>query len=102
MRKRPKKKSGEAKEKIQEIPPPSFASHVLMLSTGALQQLGFIANPLTKKEEKNLALAKHTIDTLEILKEKTRGNLEEEEERLLDELLYDLRMKFVEVSGKKS
>ncbi len=102
MRKRSKKKPEEAKTKVEKIPPPSFASHVLMLSTGALQHLGLIADPLTKEREENLPLAQHAIDTLEVLKKKTKGNLEEEEENLLDELLYDLRMKFVKVSRTKS
>jgi len=102
MKKKAKRKRPEeSAEGTGQIPPASFASHVLMLSTGALQHLGLIANPLTQKEEKNLPLARHTIDTLQVLKEKTKGNLEEEEERLLDELLYDLRMKFVKLSGQK-
>lgn len=102
MGKRGRKQAKDAQKEAEEIPAPSFASLILMLSTGALQHLGYIANPLTKKQDKNLALARHTIDTLEILKEKTEGNLEEEEEKLLAELLYDLRMKFVEVSGEES
>ena len=100
MRKKTKKQK-EGAQRAEGVPPASFSSHVLMLATGALQQLGVIANPLTKKEEKNLGLAKHTIDTLNILKNKTKGNLAEEEERLLDELLYDLRVKYVEVTRKK-
>ena len=77
----------------------SFSSLILMLATGALQQLGVVENPITKKKEKDLSMAKLTIDSLSILKEKTRGNLEPEEEKLLDELLYDLRMKYLKESG---
>jgi hypothetical protein len=49
--------------------------------------------------EKNLPLARHTIDSLEMLQDKTRGNLDVEETRLLESLLYELRMRFVEASS---
>jgi hypothetical protein len=62
--------------------------------------MGLVENPVTRKVEKNLELARHSIDMLDMLKKKTKGNLRKEEEKLLDELLYDLRMKFVKVKGK--
>ena len=52
--------------------------------------------------EKNLPLARHTIDTLEMLQHKTGGNLDEEEARLLESLLYELRMRFVEAGSGSS
>jgi hypothetical protein len=58
-----------------------------------------VENPLTKKKEKNLAMAKLTIDILGILKDKTKGNLECEEEKLLEELIYDLKMNYVKETG---
>lgn len=88
--------------KEEKLPEASFPSLVLMLATGAMQQLGLIENPITKKKESNLNLAKITIDTLSILKEKTKGNLDKEEEGFLDGLLYDLRMKYVKELNKKS
>ena len=91
----------EKTEKKVEIPEATFSSLILMLATGSLQNLGLMPNPMSKKVEKNLPLAHHTIDTLGLLKEKTKGNLEKEEEKLLDELLYDLRMKFLELKEKK-
>lgn len=66
-----------------------------MLATGALQHLGLVPDPVTKKSEPNLLLAKHTIDTLGILSEKTKGNLSADEEELLGGLLHDLRLKYL-------
>jgi hypothetical protein len=93
---------GKKEEKVEEEPMPeaSFPSLVLTLAAGALQHMGLVDNPATQKREQDLRLAKHTIDMLEMLKKKTKGNLQKEEENLLEELLYDLRMKFVRVRGK--
>jgi len=82
--------------------PVSFSTFVLGLSTQALLLLGEIDDPATGKVERDLGAAKHVIDILGILKDKTRSNLEQGEERLLDAVLYDLRMKYVElVRGSK-
>jgi hypothetical protein len=83
--------------------PVSFSTFVLGLSTQALLHLGEIANPLTQVVERDLGAAKHVIDILGILREKTRNNLEAGEESLLDSILYDLRMRYVELmrSGPK-
>jgi len=92
-----KKKLEEEKKKNQEetLPPVTFSSFILSLNASALIYLGEIPNPQTKKYEKNLNLAKQTIDLLGILKEKTKGNLTKEEDNLLENILFDLRMKFV-------
>lgn len=79
-----------------ELPAPTFATFVLSLSTSALLQLGLIEDPSGQKPEPDLALARHTIDILEVLRDKTRGNLEEQEEQLLTQVLHDLHMRFVE------
>ena len=73
-----------------------FSTFVLSLSTSALYQLGLVPGPdgQTAPEPSRL-LAQQTIDTLEMLAEKTRGNLDEEEQKLLESLLYELRMQFV-------
>jgi hypothetical protein len=83
--------------------PVTFSTFVLGLSTQALLHLGEIPNPLTKGLERDLVAAKHVIDILGILREKTRNNLEPGEEALLDSMLYDLRMRYVELvrSGTK-
>lgn len=103
-------KKGEEKEeakkdktqKKEEIPLPeiNFSSFVLSLSSSALLHFGQIPDPLTKKQERNLPLAKQTIDILGILQEKTKGNLTKDEEQLIENLLHDLRVKYVEESGK--
>jgi hypothetical protein len=77
--------------------PVSFSTFVLGLSTQALFHLGEIADPSTGQADADLAAAKHVIDILGILKTKTQNNLEQAEERLLDAVLYDLRLKFVEL-----
>jgi hypothetical protein len=85
------------------LPPVEFSSFVLTLSTSALMYLGAIKNPATDKIEKDQVMAKHTIDVIEMLKDKTKGNLKDEEAKLMDSLLYDLRMRYVkagEESGK--
>lgn len=73
-----------------------FSSFILSLGTQVLMHLGEIPNPITNKKEKELSLAKQTIDLIGMLKEKTKGNLTVNEEQLIENLLYDLRMKYVE------
>ncbi len=77
--------------------PVTFSTFVLGLSTQALLHLGEIPNPMTRALERDLVAAKHVIDILGILREKTRSNLEPGEESLLDSVLYDLRMRYVEL-----
>ncbi len=77
------------------LPEVSFATFVLSLNSEALLHLGMIANPTTGKQEKNLPLAKYTIDTLGMLEEKTRGNLSDDEAAMLKNILFDLRMIYV-------
>ncbi len=80
-----------------EMPMPeiSFASFLISLSSSAFIHLGDIPDPVTGETKKDLPLAKQTIDLLGLLREKTRNNLQEDEEKLFDHLLYDLRMRFV-------
>jgi hypothetical protein len=82
-----------------QMPEISFASFIFSLSSSAFVSLGAIPDPNTGKTEKNLALAKQTIDILGLLREKTRNNLTKEEENLFDQMLYDLRMSFVREVG---
>ena len=82
-----------------ELPRIDFSTFILSLSTSALCHLGLVEDPQTGRVgEPDLPLASQTIDTLAVLEEKTRGNLDDEERRLLESLLYELRMRFVEVS----
>jgi len=75
-----------------------FSTFVFSLATGALINLGLAPDPATKKTEKNLPLAKQNIDLLGIMQEKTKGNLTTEENQLLESLLTETRMRFVEAS----
>jgi hypothetical protein len=82
-----------------DLPAIDFSTFVLSLSHSALVHLGDAPSPEGEKGQ-SLALARQTIDLLAILQEKTKNNLTGEEERLLDQALFDLRLRFVEVSRK--
>ena len=84
-----------------QLPKMDFATFIMSLSHSALVHLGDASAPVGAKGEVNLALARQTIDILEILAEKTKGNLTGDEERLLNNILFELRMRFVEVAGTK-
>lgn len=83
---------------MTELPTIDFMTLVVSLSQTALVHLGEMVDPEMKSPEQNLPLARQTIDLLGILQEKTKGNLTGDEERLLDQVLYDLRLRFVEVA----
>ncbi|MCJ7497159.1 MAG: DUF1844 domain-containing protein [candidate division Zixibacteria bacterium] len=78
-----------------------FFHLVFMFQTAALQQMGKLINPLTKQVERNLEQAKYSIDILELLQEKTKGNLTKEENKYLDNVLFDLRMNYLEEQKKE-
>jgi len=81
------------------LPEITFTNLIFSFSTSVLIQLGEIQDPLTQKLDKNLPLAKQTIDLIGMLKEKTKGNLTPEEEKLIEIVLYDLRMRYVKAVG---
>jgi len=85
----------------QEVPLPeiSFINLIFSLSTSVLIQLGEIQDPVTQQLAKNLPLGKQTIDLIGMLKEKTKGNLTSDEEKVLENILYDLRMRYVKAIG---
>lgn len=89
-------KEQEAEPQMPEI---NFSTFVLSLNASALVNLGAIENPATGKKEKNLSLAKQTIDIIGMLAEKTGGNLTTDEENLLKHILYDLRINYVKEKG---
>ena len=74
----------------------SFTTFTLSLSTAALQHLGLGGVEGQDKPQANLVLAQQTIDILAMLQEKTQGNLSDAESKLLGNILYDLRMRYVE------
>ncbi len=77
-----------------------FTTFVLSVSSAAFVGLGLAPQPGSGKKEINIQLAKHNIDLLEMIKDKTRGNLSQEEEKLLDQMLFETRLRFVEASKK--
>ena len=79
----------------------SFALFITGLMMEALMALGDLENPATHKKESNLQHAKILIDTLEMLKEKTKNNLSKDEDEAMKSILYDLRMRFVAKADKK-
>jgi hypothetical protein len=87
-----------AEPPIAAFPPVDFHTFVLSLGSSALLHLGEIENPNDGVSQKDLPLAKHTIDILVMLEEKTKGNLSSAEERLMESLLYDLRLRYVEAT----
>ncbi|MBA4417552.1 MAG: DUF1844 domain-containing protein [Syntrophus sp. (in: bacteria)] len=78
----------------------NFSALILSLSTSVLVNLGELPDPLSNEKGMNLPLAKQTISVIEMLEDKTKGNLNADENRLINNMLYDLRMKYVEAAQK--
>jgi len=92
------RKAAEAAEDVsQDFPLPKidFATFIFSLNSSGLVHLGMIEDPATGQKGKNLSMAKQTIDILGMLEEKTRGNLNKDEESMLKHILYDLRILYV-------
>ena len=77
-----------------------FTQLILMFHGAAMQQMGKIKNPVTDKIERDLTQAEFSIDMLDMMKDKTKGNLSPEEERFLQSLLQELKLNFVDEVGK--
>ncbi|RKY24323.1 MAG: DUF1844 domain-containing protein [Planctomycetota bacterium] len=82
----------------QKLPPASFSTLANMLLTNCVMALGGMEDPKTKKRFVDLAVAKFYIDNMEVLQEKTKGNLTKEESAFLERALYELRMNFVHIT----
>ena len=78
-----------------QLPEINFSTFIFSLSSSALLHFGEIPDPSSGNKVKNLPMAKHTIDILGMLEEKTKGNLTPDEEQLFKNILYDLRMLYV-------
>ena len=76
-----------------------FSAFMLSLASSALVHLGELEHPEHSDTSANLALAKQTLDILGMLQEKTRGNLTDDETKLLEQVLYELRLKYVAARG---
>ena len=97
-------KEKESKQQNGQFVPetPDFKFFITTLSIQAAISLGEIENPATNQKEENFTQAKFIIDTLDMLKEKTKGNLSKEEEQIMDNLLYELRVQYIaKTKGKE-
>jgi hypothetical protein len=98
---------GEVDEQLpasgrMELPKLDFTTFIMSILGSAFVHLGDAPDPETQRAvEPNLLLARQDIDLLTLLQEKTKGNLDGEEERVLSQGLYDLRMRYVEVAKQK-
>lgn len=97
----PRARPEEAHAGEHDLPPMTFSTFVISLSTQALFLLGEIADPKSDDPGVDLAGAKQLIDVLGILDEKTKGNLDSAEQSLLENILYNLRMQYVERARAK-
>jgi len=82
------------------MPDVTFSTFIASLSSSALVHLGEIAEPSTGQKQENIQIAKHTIDIIGLLQEKTKGNLTKEEEKLIQNILTDLRMRYLSALKK--
>jgi hypothetical protein len=89
----------DAEPKQAPLPQINFPTFVASLNASALVHLGVIEDPVSGKADKNLPMAKQTIDILSMLQQKTTGNLTSEEDSMLKSILYDLRILFVKEKG---
>ena len=103
-----KKQAREEKEKIgQEAeespmgppPDPSFSMIISSFIAQSLMALGEMESPIDGQRTQDLASAKFTIDLLQVMQDKTQGNLDDDEKKMLDSALYDLRMRYVRASS---
>ena len=95
-----KEKTGAKPEDLAGLPEITFSLFISGLLMEALIALGDVEHPVTKKKELSAPHAKFIIETLAMLKDKTKNNLTKEEEGSLEGVLYDLRMRFVQKAGK--
>ncbi len=91
----------ESAAQANALPEIDFSTFVISLSTQVLMHLGEISNPISGKVEGDISVAKQMIDILGMLCEKTRGNLNANEAQLMEGILFDLRMKYVEAVKKR-
>ena len=95
-----KETTPEEKQKPEiHLPEINFATFIISLNASALVHLGVLEDPASGKQVKNLVMGKQTIDILSMIEEKTKGNLTTEEENMLKNILYDLRIIYVKEHG---
>lgn len=82
------------------MPEVTFSAFIMSLNTSVLFHLGVIEDPATGQKTVDLDLARHGIDTLTLIEEKTKGNLSTDESEMLKNILYDLKIRFVQAAKK--
>lgn len=82
------------------MPEVTFSAFILSLNTSVLYHLGELKDPRTGKSDVDYDLARHGIDTLVLIEQKTKGNLTKDEEELLKNILYDIKIRFVKAVKK--
>ncbi len=87
-------------EELKEFDP-HFMQLVLSLQAAAMQQMGKVMNPMTSKIERDLMMAQNSIDMLSMLDTKMKNNLTEKEAQLIEHVLYELRLNYVDETNKK-
>ena len=92
--------NGDTAGNTASLPPANFSSLVSMLGTQAFYAMGFIRTSEDQEPVKDLQMAKYNVDLLGVLQEKTKNNLSDEDHKLLDETLQQLRMAFVQASSQ--
>jgi len=97
---------GEAQEEPEAVGEEkveiTFSAFILSLGTQAMVGLGLIPDPITNEKKTNLSLARQMIDIIAMLQDKSSGNLDDSENTLIENLLHDLRLKYVELAQEKS
>ena len=91
----PEEQKASPKEEQTEPFQVDFSTFIMSLTSSAFYHLGDMADPTTGKKEVNLPAVQQTIDMLIMLREKTKGNLAEDEKKLLEQLIYELQVKYV-------
>ena len=94
-------KEEKKRETPSQIPPPTFPQLVDTFFFQSMISLGKQMNPMSKKYERDLVIAHYQIGILELLQEKTKGNLTKEEEQHLEEILHTLRMAYLDEADKE-
>jgi hypothetical protein len=97
---KPEEASPERQEDSVPLPEVTFSALVFSFSSSALVHLGEIPEPESQTKRVDLPMAKQVIDTLGLLQQKTKGNLDSDEDQFLKSVLYDLRLRYLQKSSK--
>ena len=97
--KREKERLTEETAKREPLPGANFAELLNLIAMQAMVGLGLVSGPGGERIPPNLEIAKHFVDLLQVLEDKTKNNLTPEEKKLLDQVLYEMRMRYVQAAG---